>query len=401
MGSNGIYGVSGSGLDIESMVKVGMMGKQNEYDKMQQKFTVNEWTKEKYLETYGTLMTFNNSTLSQYKMSSNMNARSAHSSNELALSAAANATAANMTHYVEVQGLASAAYLIGAHGDNGVKTHNVGSTESIKLADALFASVAEGSQVTDIINNRVTTYSKIVADGKEFNPNDIAFQFSVGDGVTGITNSNPEVVSVSAAIGAEKGTHTVTVNKETASVSLNSVDLTRITHYDDVGIANDSTESNEEFDEQIKNIAFKYKSTGADDSTITFGNLNYITDRDDFVTMMINQYPDELRRIIPNFENLDVSRCENMSFAFWGMNMDANTTSNIKETTADGTFDYTDSYDHNPVIWSGHGTWKQNGSNVTFVWDGNPMVQAGYTVTVPVKSSTSFGTSGADLFKKV
>lgn len=67
---------------------------------------------------------------------------------------------------------------------------------------------------------------------------------------------------------------------------------------------------------------------------------------------------------------------------------------------ADGTFDYTDSYDHNPIIWSGHGTWKQNGSNVTFVWDGNPMVPAGHTVTVPVKSSTSFGTSGADLFKK-
>jgi len=34
MGVNGIYGLSGSGLDIESMVKVGMMGKQNEYDRM-------------------------------------------------------------------------------------------------------------------------------------------------------------------------------------------------------------------------------------------------------------------------------------------------------------------------------------------------------------------------------
>ena len=67
---------------------------------------------------------------------------------------------------------------------------------------------------------------------------------------------------------------------------------------------------------------------------------------------------------------------------------------------ADGTFDYTDSYDHNPIIWSGHGKWSQSGSNVTFVWDGNPMVPAGHTVTVPVKSSTSFGTSGADLFKK-
>lgn len=307
MGVNGIYGLSGSGLDIESMVKVGMMSKQNEYDKMQQKFTSNEWVKEKYLETYSTIQTFNNSTLSQYKMSGNMNARSAHSSNELALTAAANATAANMTHYVEVEGLASAAYLIGAHGDNGVKTHNVGSTDSIKLADALFASVEEGSQATEVINNRVTTYSKIVADGKEFNPSDIAFQFSVGDGVTGITNSNPEVVSVSAAIGAEKGTHTVTVNKDTASVSLNSVDLASITHYDDIGIANDNTETSETFDEQIKNIAFKYKSTGSDESTITFGNLNYITDRDDFVTIMINQYPDELRRLIPNFENLDVA----------------------------------------------------------------------------------------------
>lgn len=306
MGVNGIYGLSGSGLDIESMVKVGMMSRQNEYDKMQQKFTSNEWVKEKYLETYGTIQTFNNSTLSQYKMSSNMNARSAHSSNDLALTAAANATAANMTHYVEVEGLASAAYLIGAHGDNGVKTHNLGSTDSIKLADALFASVSEGSEVTDIVNNRVTTYNKIVADGKEFNPTDIAFQFAVGDGVTGITNSNPEVVSVSAPIGTEKGTHTVTVNTDTASVSLNSVDLAAITHYDDIGIANDNTETGAEFDEQIKNIAFKYKSTGDDDSTITFGNLNYLTDRDDFASVMIENYPDELRRIIPNADSLDV-----------------------------------------------------------------------------------------------
>lgn len=310
MGVNGIYGLSGSGLDIESMVKVGMMSKKTEYDRMQQKFTSNEWMKEKYLETYGTIQTFNNSTLSQYKMSGNMNARSAHSSNELALTAAANATAANMTHYVEVEGLASAAYLIGAHGDNGVKTHNVGSTDSIKLADALFQSVTQGSQATEVVNNRVTTYNKIVADGREFNPSDIAFQFSVGDGVTGITNTNPEVVSVSAPIGTENETHTVTVNKDTASVSLNSVDLAHITHYDNVGIATEikdtDTGTASTFDEQIKNIAFKYKSTGDDDSTITFGNLNYITDRDDFATFMIENYPDKLRDLGFNPDILDI-----------------------------------------------------------------------------------------------
>ncbi|MBP5209798.1 MAG: hypothetical protein J6125_02945 [Clostridia bacterium] len=65
----------------------------------------------------------------------------------------------------------------------------------------------------------------------------------------------------------------------------------------------------------------------------------------------------------------------------------------------DGTFDYNDGYDRDPNLWSGHGTWKQNGRTVTFVWDGNPMIPEGYTSTVPVKSSTSFGTSGADVYK--
>ena len=32
MGANGIYGLSGSGLDIESLVKVGMISKQNQHD---------------------------------------------------------------------------------------------------------------------------------------------------------------------------------------------------------------------------------------------------------------------------------------------------------------------------------------------------------------------------------
>ena len=34
MGVNGIYGLSGSGLDVQSLVKAGMLTKQNEYDKM-------------------------------------------------------------------------------------------------------------------------------------------------------------------------------------------------------------------------------------------------------------------------------------------------------------------------------------------------------------------------------
>ena len=112
MGVNGIYGLSGSGLDIESMVKVGMMSKQNDYNKMQQKLTTQTWTKEAFNTVYSDLSTYNYSTLSQYKMQSTMNAMNASSTNESAVKATANGAAASMTHTVNVTSMASNAYLL-------------------------------------------------------------------------------------------------------------------------------------------------------------------------------------------------------------------------------------------------------------------------------------------------
>ena len=34
MSTSGIYGLSGSGIDVDSMVKMGMLTKQNEYDRL-------------------------------------------------------------------------------------------------------------------------------------------------------------------------------------------------------------------------------------------------------------------------------------------------------------------------------------------------------------------------------
>ncbi len=141
MGVNGIYGLSGSGLDIESMVKVGMMSKQNEYDKMAQKYTKNEWTKAAYLEINNTITTFNMSTLTQYKLSSNMNAKTTTSSNENAVTATANASAANMNHKVKVEALSTNAYLIGTRNAiSEILKGNGVTTSSNKLKDILFAN---------------------------------------------------------------------------------------------------------------------------------------------------------------------------------------------------------------------------------------------------------------------
>ena len=66
---------------------------------------------------------------------------------------------------------------------------------------------------------------------------------------------------------------------------------------------------------------------------------------------------------------------------------------------ADGTFDYSDSYENN--IWSGHGTYKVSGSTVTFVWKGNPMVAEGYTYTATIyDGGNSFGNS-FERFKRI
>lgn len=135
MGVNGIYGLSGSGLDIESMVKVGMLSKQNEYDKMQQKLTTQSWKKEAYNTVYTDLSTYNYSTLSQYKMQSTMDAKSATSSNTSVATVSANGAAAAMTHTIEVESMASNAYLL--TGEDGISRSAGDSSTSIYLKDLI------------------------------------------------------------------------------------------------------------------------------------------------------------------------------------------------------------------------------------------------------------------------
>ena len=202
MGVNGIYGLSGSGLDIESMVKVGMMSKQNEYDKMAQKFTKNEWTKAAYLDVYATVNTFNTSTLSQYKMSANMNAKNAESSSS-SVKVTANASAAIMNHKVEVESLSSNAYLLSTkkltryNNDTGAVDSN---SSSIQLKSVLFKNIsmdADGN-VTGTAN-AATAYENVSAQ-----KSDVGFSFILSDGTKAISEMSDE----------EKKSHTVSFTYE-------------------------------------------------------------------------------------------------------------------------------------------------------------------------------------------
>ena len=150
MSSTGIYGLSGSGIDVDSMVKVGMMSKQSEYDRMYKKEVRQEWTKEAYANLYSDLTTFTTSTMSKYKMSATLNPQTVSSSSSTVATATANADAAAMTHYVNVKSMSSNAYLL--TGDEKI-SRNDGKEGSLYLKDLFDTSGVERDGISFTVSD--------------------------------------------------------------------------------------------------------------------------------------------------------------------------------------------------------------------------------------------------------
>ena len=180
MSTRGIYGLSGSGIDVDSMVKVGMMTKQSQYDKMYKQEVKNEWLKEAYSDLYGDLNTFNTTTLSSYKMSSKTSPMLASSSASTVATATANADAASMSHTVNVSALASNAYLL--TGEEKLTRANASDSAktSIYLKDMLFTE----AQQTDL-------QSKLKADSTLGSQTLVSFNIADGTGA----NATSETIS--------------------------------------------------------------------------------------------------------------------------------------------------------------------------------------------------------------
>lgn len=179
MGANGIYGLSGSGLDIESLVKMGMMNKQNQYDKMYQTQLKQTWVKEAYNTVYTDVKAFKES-MSTFKMQSNMSAMQATSSNNDVVSVTANGAAAAMNHKITVEQVASNAYLMTANGKK-IDRANTSAANSAYLKDVLF-----GEEPTKTTGTDGQTYYqfKNTDPSKQdtFKGSDVAISIEVQDG---------------------------------------------------------------------------------------------------------------------------------------------------------------------------------------------------------------------------
>ncbi|AGA70296.1 flagellar capping protein [Desulfitobacterium dichloroeliminans LMG P-21439] len=103
------YGLSGSGIDVEQLVKDMMAARRTQYDKVWQKKTQLEWKKADYNTMYTSLRDFRNTTAFNYKLQSTLMPKIASSTAEGIVSATANAEAANVSHTINVTQLAEGA----------------------------------------------------------------------------------------------------------------------------------------------------------------------------------------------------------------------------------------------------------------------------------------------------
>ena len=176
MGVNGIYGLSGSGLDIESLVKMGMMSKQSQYDKMYQNQMWQTWMKEAYVDVYNQTREFKDA-MSAFKLQSNMSAMKATSSDTSAVTATANGAAAAMSHKVTVSKVASNAYMLTADGEK-IERQSTLKPNSNNLSDVLYKDVA-----TTDNGDGTYTYTVTLADGskKTVNGSDTAISIDFRD----------------------------------------------------------------------------------------------------------------------------------------------------------------------------------------------------------------------------
>lgn len=170
MSTSGIYGLSGSGIDVDSMVKMGMLTKQNEYDRLYKKEVKYEWRKEAYADLYSNLNTFNQSTLSTYKLSSTTMPMGTSSADSKVATASANANASAMSHTVNVTELSSNAYLL-TKDKIGRANTSTSASSSIYLKDVLFTAdeqkYIQNKMKEDVFDSSQALISFTFSDGTE------------------------------------------------------------------------------------------------------------------------------------------------------------------------------------------------------------------------------------------
>ena len=139
-------GLSGmvSGLDTDAIVKAMVSGQQAKATKVENKITLNKWTKEAWSGLNTKIYSFYTKYASKLRLQTSYMTRTASSSNESVVKATAGSGAAVGTHSLQVKKLASSQYVTGAQLEKDGKKADY--NKNTKLVDSL--GVDKGTIIT-------------------------------------------------------------------------------------------------------------------------------------------------------------------------------------------------------------------------------------------------------------
>lgn len=163
--TNHTYGLSGSGIDVDSMVKKLMTAATIPYTQMWQKEQQAEWKKAEYNTFYNSINTFNTSTVFNYTMQSMTLPQIASSSSTAVATATANADAGDINHSLTVNTLATGVVETSSGNITTGSDKNTladqfglaaGTTLNIQISDGTTSKTISVNTSTDSINSLVS-----------------------------------------------------------------------------------------------------------------------------------------------------------------------------------------------------------------------------------------------------
>lgn len=154
-----MYGLSGSGLDVDSMVKQLMTAAKVPYTQLWQKQQVDLWKKEAYNTMYTSLTSFKDNKVVNFQLQSTLSPKAVTSSNTTVATVTANSDAPNVNHSLSVTQLASgitetsSAAITIANGKKDTLANQVGMSGSVAFTlNGTSITVNSSQSINDVVS---------------------------------------------------------------------------------------------------------------------------------------------------------------------------------------------------------------------------------------------------------